>query len=300
MTIGNGDEHIRHVAAMSNALKKSGRDDTGISILGDLNLAHAERDFHIKMRRLLGDKLPDTYPLELTVKDGFGGTTKKTYHVLQPYETFSLLHKQPAQFLLAMLGGYDLEVVGKYWEAMSRSSWQSSPMLANPNLWQKRHKVFPTFWHSDGGEIYLNKTYSIYHFSTPFTYDVDPRDAKLYVLAIEESIMVHETEIEIASFIAYNDEVLRNGVHPALDHNKKQVTGKRKELIGQDIAGGFRACFSAWTGDIKEEVKVHRFSRFYQCNFFCKKCLGCKHLPEGNAFNFGPSAQWYQMLVSQR
>ena len=299
MAIGAGDLHVKSAALMSHSLKASGRSDSGIGVMGNLHLSHTERDFHRKMRRMLGERLLGPYPLELTVKDGHTGKTKKIFDVMAPYEVLHMLSGYPEQFRLAFFGNYDLGTLEAYWDIV-RLGWESCPVFTDPALWQMRDKIFPVFWHSDGGNIYSNQSYTTYHWSTPFTHDVDPRDAKLYMLTIDEAILLPETEMEIAEFINWNHKVMRSGVLPTYNHASTKMTGERLRVAGGELARGYRAAFSAWTGDLKEEVRVHRLHRNYMCHFFCKKCLGCRHLQDGNAYNFGSEAQWYSMLVSHR
>ena len=146
------------------------------------------------------------------------------------------------------------------------------------------------------------QVFSVYHWSTPFTYDIDYRDSKLYMFMIDEHSMVPGgTEDEITDFICFCQETLESGVYPSTLHDRKTpVTGHRAKVAGQPLASGMRASFTGWTGDIKERVRVHKFPRHYQCNFLCEKCLGCKHLPNGNAYDFAPDAGWKGMLISQR
>ena len=59
---------------LSKSLKESGRRDPGIQLLGDIphGGAHVEERFHNKMKRLLGDALPNTWPITLTTKNEAG------------------------------------------------------------------------------------------------------------------------------------------------------------------------------------------------------------------------------------
>ena len=222
------------------------------------------------------------------------------YATLQPYELFSLLWKHQEQFQKVFLGDYDEDAVGSYWDAMLQSDWDTCPIRTHPELYEHRNKVMPWFIHSDGGEVYKGSSYTIYNWCSPFAHAVDPRDSRLYILMVEEAIRTTLTEGEITQYLRYQDDVMRSGVHPRLDFHGKPVTGKKIDLIDTKLAGGWRCCFTAWTGDIKEETKVHKLSRNYNCHFFCKKCLGCRHKQSGNAYDFRPNAFWMRNLVSHR
>ena len=220
------------------------------------------------------------------------------FSTLQPYEVFSMLWGHAEQFQKALLGDYDASAVQVYWETMARSSWTTSDVLSDAELWENRAKVMPFFIHSDGGEIYKNGSYTIYQWCTPFAFNINPKDSRLYILMIDEAIRTEKTETEVASYLSYQNEVLKSGVHPSLDHDGNPVTGSKVDLIGKKLAGGWRAAFSAWTGDLKEDVKVHKLHRNYQCNFFCKKCLACKHKHNGNGYDFNIGAFWTRNLVN--
>lgn len=202
MSIGSGAQHVQHVVETSRALKQSGRNDAGLSLLGDIHNSNVEERFHTKMRRVLGNKLPEPYPLWLTVNDGHKGTCKKLFGALAPYEVLSMLYDHKEHFQLSFLGNYGPEVVGEYWETLRKSSWDTNPVFVDENLWSHRSKIFPMFWHSDGGEVFSTQSYAIYHWSTPFTHDIDPRECKFYMLMIAESEIVPDvTEREIANFV---------------------------------------------------------------------------------------------------
>lgn len=139
------------------------------------------------------------------------------------------------------------------------TSWGQSNhnMFNDGELWNVRDKVFPTFWHSDGGEVFANgKTYTIHHCSSPFAHDMDPKDARLYVIMVESSAKAVETDREVALFLKWLQEVLESGVFPYLDHNGRPIQAPWSEKSGHPIAGGFRMSFSAWTGDMEERLSV--------------------------------------------
>ena len=218
---------------------------------------------------------------------------------LQPYEIFAVLWKHPEQWQRVFLGNYSADALAPYWETTSSSSWRSCPIKTDPDLWRDRGKVVPFFTHSDGGEVYRNHVHEVYSWSSPFSHDIDPKDAKLYIMMLEEGLqMPCVTENQITVYLEYQNTVLRSGKHPAKNHDGSPVTGDKVELIGKDLAGGFRACCVGWTGDLKEEVKVHNLRKNYQCNFLCKKCWGCKHKEGGNAYDFRSNAFWMANRIS--
>ena len=106
------------------------------------------------------------------------------------------------------------------------------------------------------------------------------------------------TEAQITNFFKWNLEVMASGVHPVTDHLGRRLKGDRAAKAHQPLAGGYRAVFNGWCGDLKERVKVHRFCRSFNRNFVCERCLGCRHLAFGNAYEFRRGAAWRRMKVS--
>ena len=218
---------------------------------------------------------------------------------LQPYEVFAMLWKHPEQWQQVFLGDYDPSALAHYWESMAASNWKSCPVVKHPDLWQDRGKVVPWFTHSDGGEVYRNKVHTVYSWSSPFSHNVDAKDAKLYIMMLDEMRDVHGmTEGQITDYLHYQDDVLRSGKHPFENSDGSPVTGHKLKLAGEWLAGGYKACCVGWTGDLKEEMKVHQLCRNYNCNFMCKKCLGCRHKESGNAYDFRANAFWIRERIS--
>jgi hypothetical protein len=127
---------------------------------------------------------------------------------------------------------------------------------------------------------------------------MDTLDSRHLMCLIEQDRKVPNiTDTELVRFVKYNLEVLESGVHPHTDYMGRPLDNARAKLSGKPLANGWRASFWGWQGDIKEKVKQHKFSRNWQCNFLCERCLGCRHLQCGNAYDFRESALWRQLPV---
>jgi len=205
--VASGSSHVKDIVRTAQNLKSSGRCDSGISVLSNLNMSSGERDMHRKLKHILGDELPEPYPLELTVQVGRRKQTM-CFHAINPFDTLNVLSRHVEQWQSALLGNYHTSVLAPYyWEHMRSTSWARdgvSNMFKSAELWNRRSKVFPTLWHSDDGEVYAGgKVWSIYHVSTPFTYDQDAKDAKLYVLMVEEAFFCEETEKELTEYTSF-------------------------------------------------------------------------------------------------
>ena len=84
-----------------------------------------------------------------------------------------------------------------------------------------------------------------------------------------------------------------SGKMPSEGHLGQKLDAYRSGVAGNAIAGLWRASFAAWTGDLKEEVRIHKLPRNYGTNFLCRDCFAHKTLPAGNPYCFGgPSAMF--------
>ena len=108
------------------------------------------------------------------------------------------------------------------------------------------------------------------------------------------------TEAGITDMLNYQLEVLLSGEHPEIDFaTGKPFKCKKKATLAKTLlADGFRCAFSAWTGDLKEKVAVHRFSRKYNSNFLCERCLCNKALASANPWDFRRSSSWWHMKTT--
>jgi len=49
---------------------------------------------------------------------------------------------------------------------------------------------------------------------------------------------------------------------------------------------------------MQKKVTIHKFDRNYNCNFFCERCCCCRHLEQGNGYNFSPDVLWRRLRTS--
>ena len=244
MAVASGKTALSQVNENANCLQRSGRMDWGLQFLQ--NLTGTPKNFHRQIERMFKGDLPPKYPLKLTVK---GGATMTVYATCA-FDVLRCLHKHPQQFQASLLGNYDKCVIAQYWEHMRGTSWQQCNVLRD-DLWERRAFLFPTVWHSDAGNVYNDIDYLVYHWSTPFTYDMDPKDARLYCFSIEDDLVTPKTEAEITTFIVWQQGVLESGIIPALNHLQEPISEPWASQAGQSLASGYGASFSAWTGDLK-------------------------------------------------
>ena len=75
-------------------------------------------------------------------------------------------------------------------------------------------------------------------FSTPFTYDIDPRDARMFVLSLEEDVITPETEREITLYFVWVQDVLASGVMPFKNHVGDPIGEPWAAFAGKNLLGG--------------------------------------------------------------
>ena len=157
----------------------------------------------------------------------------------------------------------------------------------------------PCFVHSDGGEVYNSCEYIIWSWSSCLVMGRNTWDFKLFIGMVPDHMRYnHVTDEEIIFYIWWNFEVLESKRHPSVDHLGRPLTGRRAALAGTPIAGAWGASFVAHISDLKERVRIHRFIRYYQCNFLCEKCLGHRWASWANAYDFSDSAKWRELEVT--
>ena len=271
--------------------------------LGGKKLKNCERDLHRRLHSLRGSRLGVVY-VPLTLEDPLEGPTEVAVPAICPYELFAELWKADrcnrSVFNLAMYGTEAPDTVEQIWEALDRSS-QTNIVNEDLELRAIRRRIFPTVWHEDGGEMFKGQSFLIYTWSSKLAHCIDIGDSKFFAIMIPEDEYVEGvTDVEIHQWQDWNIEVMLSGVHPTHDHLKNPMTGWRARLAGEPLAGGFRGAFTSWLGDGKEEARTHRLPRKWNMNFLCKKCLGCRHMTYGNAYNFLPEAEWKNMIVTHR
>ena len=214
-------------------------------------------------------------------------------HVLAPYELFGAVFHLGGihEFAKSFFGEAGEASVAHYWQQAKHTDWgRRHPASADPAC----SKIVPIAWHADGAETYNNAEFHICSWSSSLAFNGDVVDQKMFMCIVDEQRLGPEAYDDIIAFKIWNNAVMMSGRHPEVNHLGQpfQADDKRKLLAGQHFAGGWKASFTAWYGDLKERVKAHRFKRNYLCNFLCERCLGNRHLSECSAFDFRPGADW--------
>lgn len=296
--VGSGASHPTQIVRTARALaKKSPKDETYqfFARCAAGSLKNAERDLSRKVKFASGFELEPFYiDIPLRSRATGGPDIVETVATLAPFEVFGQLFTFGAAFQKAILGGNS--DCGWFWGEAKQHHLHN-----DPELFANAKKVVPTFWHSDGAEVYKDVDWTVWSWTSSMVRDVDSRDSKFLVCLVETQRLIPETSCkEITEFIAWNLQVLESGVYPSKDHKGRALSGRRARRAGNEIANGWRATFFGWQGDMKERVKMHRFTRNWQSNFMCERCLATKHLPETTPYDFGSGAAWRKTEVSHR
>ena len=191
-------------------------------------------------------------------------------------------------------GNGGVDGVSQYWDHMSRVGHHVCGSI-------DASATIPIAVHSDGGEVYTSTEFSMYSWSSCLTTDISTFDSKHVICVLPEEMKVkHTTDKQIIEFIQWSLGVMESGKHPVAGFLNQPLSRSRTERAGTDLAGGWKAALSCTLGELKEKVKVHRYHRNYNCNFLCEKCLACKHLAKGNAYDFRDAVLWRRMRVCHR
>lgn len=259
----------------------------------------AEKHLHSLLQRIGVVGKPTFVPFRTKSDDGTVAYTQWPVQFL--WETLDVLYSAGDIFYDVVFGARHAwrgeALCTEFWEALEHST-QKHHMNTDPECRPLRSITVPLFFHSDGGEVFRDRSYEIYHSSTAFSRDVDPRDAKFYQSMFDEDEVCPETEDDMATYVEASRKVLESGCWPTQSQWPWPLDAKRLALAGKPFAGGWRFTFGGWQGDLKDKVRTHRFQRNYQSNFMCERCLCCKHLREGNPYDFSVLANWLKMLVT--
>lgn len=313
------------------------------------------------MKQLYGVRLAPFY-IWISTK-GENETVKRTQlATLAPYEVFAEIFRLKVH-QKSLLGKCSEADVLQYWQLLSRGFRHHIMDIADFPL----EKTVPIFVHSDGGDIYKHREYSITSWSSALCEDINTYDVRFLICALVQDDKIPEiTDQEIVEYIVWNLEVIESGHHPYRDHVGQQLTGARARKAGTPLAeegccskhrsitgaitchlfsslGGLRyvakihlgdwtlaeapsslICFRVWQGtgdtayvliftitilgyrgagvgtqgDTVEKVKLHRFTRNFQANYPCERCLGNRYSLDGSAYNFATDAMWKLLRVS--
>ena len=303
LQIGEGHRCITHIVQDAQALRDAGRSWPGNDFFADMgttSLTNCERDLHDAVKRLYKFDL-NTWNIKVRVKHSTKPDAIEEIDLpaLAPYEIFAEMYKSPPQFHLSMLGPDSTSAPEQYWDLL-RENGEAHPANDDPELAPFRASLVPLYWHEDAGEIYKNTPVRVFSVRSATVSDISSGDQQFFTTCIEEHVSIDETNDDLAKWIRWNEEVLESRVHPYKDMYGKKLTGRLAELAGTPLAGGWGATGAGYQGDLKEEVKTHRYTRNYHCNFLCPRCLGSRHLQDCNAYNFRDNAMWTHTIVSHK
>lgn len=135
-----------------------------------------ERQFHEAMHKMMGDLMPPLYPLPLRIKGGGSIDVLAVTH----FDMVRVLRKNESYAQVSLLGNFDASVLAKYWEQLRMSeSFRNSGSNMLDKYFGYRHETYPIILHSDGGQAYEDCSYTTFHWCTPFTYNMNPKDCSV-------------------------------------------------------------------------------------------------------------------------
>jgi len=257
--IGDGSSNPKHLADSLQALVVAGRatpSETAAHMLIQNKPTHT---FLKRFRFLYGCDL-DTFVLPLRVWDEISNKIVVVdMPVLLPWEIFAEMYRAGPIFPHFCFNDSALvdphRACREFWEAIGASKhYPRHPLTTDPILKFWLEYFVPLNWHSDAGEVFNDRKYTIYHFCSALQHSLSTDDAKMLYLMLEEKLVITETHEDVAEFVSWNNDVFISGKIPYDDHLRRPLTGRRAKKAGEALAGIWHACFSGWQGDLLEMV----------------------------------------------
>ncbi|CAE6958909.1 unnamed protein product [Symbiodinium sp. CCMP2592] len=123
--------------------------------------------------------------------------------------------------------------------------------------------AIPLFLHEDGVPSFQDESYSFWSWSSLSRHQ--SAYSRAFVVGLPSSRVLPSTRATICDALAWDLANLAKGVRPTHDHRGRLLTGKRAELAGEDICGGYTAHFTWWKGDMEARVSAHNLmTRHYR------------------------------------
>ena len=185
---------------------------------------------------------------------------------------------------------------------MAGETW----VATHPALADKRNyrTVIPIVVYGDDAQHIRNDKLKILQWSSVVS-RASTLDSKLIfaVLPVTACVIdrkVHSTVNKLQAVLRWSLVARMDGRWPSVDHDGKHFTDWRANKAGQPLAGPFRCAFAGNKGDMQWHVMWNRFSRYWQCNYICHRCLASKANPELAFTDVSDSATWLATEISCR
>ena len=230
----SGDSHINAIRRTAEALHAKHPADVGYKFfarLGNKKGKNVERDFHRRLQAAYGSDL-EPYFIKIPLHGIENPDSIEMVNVatIAPYEMFAELYKHRSSFDEFVLGGN--RCPAEFWTALAKHNSVDHEVMG------KRRTTIPTYWHTDGGEVYKDCEFSIWSWTSALVGDVDSVNAKHLVLAIEEARKVHHlTDAFIVKYINFNLQVMVSGKYPDTNWLGEPLDARRARLAGTPLAG---------------------------------------------------------------
>ena len=260
-----------------------------IADLGGAMGKNVERDARRRMNNLFGIQL-QPYNIMVTVSTDSGMTTSTSLPTLPVFEVFSELHRHQRMFHKSILGPRGHAGPTHFWKSLSSKSHH---VATSPDWEEYRNSTVPLDFHVDGVEVFRGTEYSVWSWSSSLVHGIHSYDMQFPLCVIATaSIVPGTTDKQIIDYIAWNFDVLESGLFPECGYLGASLDQARPSRSLQTLAGGWFGTFHAWTGDLKEKVREHKFVRNYQATFLCEWCVGSRKEGYCCAYDFSSSATW--------
>jgi len=126
--------------------------------------------------------------------------------------------------------------------------------------------MIPLLVHVDGSEIHTNSEWYVWSVSSPLPSRSNILDTKFQAVKVPHAMMrspevKSEVLRRVAAWFAYQFEGLQEGVGQPCDFdgNGFPASSVQAAMVGEELMGGFKACFIGIKSDLKARKESHFF-----------------------------------------
>ena len=282
LSIGSGRSGPTEQHRLATSMVDDGVDLPAISMMAALGTngkheSHVERDMYVRLRNLYNInieastvRVPLQGPADLIPQEC-------DLPCLLPHEIIHGLHAAGSQqFQISMMGPEGPAGLLAYWKWAKTLEWgQEHPALQGKTD-EQLSRLIPLMLHVDGAEIFRNSEFYIFSFRSPLAegapYDIIfpfllARHSHMHDVACKNRVFERACELFNWSICVAED-----GVGPSTGFHGEP----NSRFAGQELAGGYRACYVGTKHDSKANMELHRDSQWYNCTYICSDCYATK------------------------
>lgn len=307
--VGSGSTHVNAAVKIAAAMQADVHADALPSMLQDWaslggasnKRSNVERDLHrwLRLQQKLGVEI-SWMPLTVFTKGGLG-REEVLHPFLEPHRLVSAIYAAGRKQFERSLLGEDAVAPQDFWEHCAR---ELPPWFVNhPARHRKAEwgKLIPLRVHGDEARFCKQSKLLVLQTASAFAGGTSSWDTKLVFTTIaSERLIPHVTIPQLLRRMAASLNVLGAGRHPEMDLDGKPFAPGSAEhkRIGEPIAGPFSFCWIGLKGDNEFIQVVTQSSRWYMCNFVCRRCFASRKVESLLYTDVSDEPGWLETLTN--